>query len=203
MRKGENLFDKKKQMETTIRAILDLWLKDKTEEITTLEGNVTKVATSLKEIESRLITIEGIRVRVPLEDNFLLSPDFHQDLNVGYMKAIVEFYPLTKEHMSHGLSMIKGEVSEKSYMTTTREKEVLILYGFRTNYRGKDQGVFQLRVGDRRLRPFMVDSKTKTVLLVKPEFVMPEYCIDLNRREGNGTLHFRVLGISITPNFFS
>ncbi|MCJ7634944.1 hypothetical protein MUP77_21465 [Candidatus Bathyarchaeota archaeon] len=197
------MFDKKKQMEATIRTILDLWLKNKIEDITTLQGRISDVTASLKEIENRLITIEGVRIRVPMEDNFLLSPNFQQDLNEGYAKALTMFYPHTKQQMSHGLSMIRGEVSEKSFLTTTHEKEVLILYGFRTNYRGKDQGVFGLQVCDKKLRPFMVDSQTKTVLLVKPQFLSPEDVLGLERREGNGTLRFRVLGISITPNFFS
>lgn len=197
------MFDKKKQMEATIRAILDIWLKDRTEEITTLKSRISEVAASLKEIENRIITMEGIRMRVPMEDNFLLSPNFQQDLNEGYMKALMIFYPLTKQQMSHGLSTIRGEVSEKSFLTTTHEREVLILYGFRTNYRGKDQGVFVLQVSDRKLRHIMVDSQTKTVLLVKPQFLDPEEVLGLERREGKGTLRFRVLGISITPNLFS
>lgn len=190
-------------MEATIRTILDLWLKNKTEDITTLQSRISEVTASLKEIENRLITIEGIRTRVPMEDNFLLSPNFQQDLNEGYAMALTMFAPHTKQQMSHGLSMIRGEVTEKSFFTTTHDKEVLILYGFRTNYRGKDQGVFGLQVCDRKLRPFMVDSQTKTVLLVKPQFLSPEDVLGLERREGNGTLRFRVLGISITPNFFS
>jgi len=193
---------KKEEIEVLCRVILDKWLTDKTENLTKVSENARQLDSDLHRIEGRLLQIESVKLHVSIENQFMLTPQFQQALNQAYVRAEMEFAPIDRDRMSHYPTLVSGEVTEKEFGTTAGAREYILFFGLKVKYRGKDEGSFRLRVGDRNGPPFKLDSNTKEVIFMKNYILSPEMFIGISRISGQGTLRFRLLGVSITPNFF-
>jgi len=186
-----------------MRAILDRWLKDNQKSLDEVKEKIKELDAELERLQERITQIEGLRVGIPIEKHFLLSTRFQHDIRRGYHIALMEFHPLQREQISHGLSTVNGEISEKAFSTTIHPKEVLLIFGLKTIYDGDDKGIFRMQVHNKKLKPFIVDDETKEVIFFNTYILKPEEFLGIERVEGKGTMKFNILGISITPNFFS
>ena len=202
--KGVHMFgNKKKHLELAVRDILNSWLADNKRELVIISEKAKALETDLGRIGDRITQIEGLRVKGSIADQIVFSDRFKNTTQQALQIAVTQYYPLTTSELSPSMATLRGEVDEKDFGITIGSKQVVVVYGLKTKYVGKDQGgTYRLQIRDKLQKPFAVSKGTDEVIFFNDYFLQEGEIFGIKRLEGTGKLLFRVLGITISPNLF-